>query len=124
MNGPHSLIMRHRDTSGGDVPAEPDVVKVRSEVLTFLGNAVPGDAQGVGQCQDVGESIRKMWAIKEVCWFAEEDEVIYPLHSGFDAMVFKDSQAHISYGSLDSASSSQAFNGDMLHEIVASPLYW
>ena len=116
--------MRHRDTSGGDVPAEPDIVKVQSKVLTFLGNAVPGDAQVVGQRQDVGESVRKLWAIKEVCRFMEEDEVIYPLHGRFDAMVFKDSQARVSYGSLDSASGSQAFNSDMLHENVASPLYW
>ena len=48
----------------------------------------------------------------------------HPLSLRFDVMVFKDSQARVSYGSLDSASGSQAFNSDMLHKNVASPLYW
>ena len=54
----------------------------------------------------------------------EENEIIHPFYSGPDAMEIKDTQACISNGSLNPTSGSQAFNSDMLHENMVSPLYW
>ena len=81
-----SFFLRYRDTSGGDVPAEPDIVKVGGKVLPFLGNAMPRDTERFCHSKDVRKVALELWTAQKVRWFTEEDEIIDPFHGRPDAV--------------------------------------
>ena len=58
----------------------------------------------------------EMWMAWMECWFMEEDEIINPFHGRFNAMVLQNAKASISNGTLNSTSSSQAFDGGILYK--------